>query len=329
MRKIGLLSLAVIGFGFVALALPVRAANDAIIINEVETRVDLNSATVTWLTDVTTTGLLEYGTVAGTYTDSKTTSESTSHSVILSDLSDTTTYYYRITADDGDGNTVSTAELSFTTESNDLKITRLEIMENESRMALIEMRTNKSAYYTLVYGTTPDGMTNYASNTLIMSISGVKHQVFRLTGLAPNTTYYYQAGAQRSAFLDPSNPEAASSGIGILATSGRMRVTGVTPTSGRRGTIVTIAGENFGRKPWNHTDVYTMAAVGFGCTLSKWPDATPKCRGKITSWTNTQIVVQLNGGEKTGRIYVAKGAHSFTETNVNLVTVRGPVFTVR
>lgn len=299
------------------------AASDPII-SELEVRVDLATAQITWNTDVTTTGLLEYGTTSGTYGYTKTTEEGTHHAVALSNLTEETQYYFRVTATDRDGNSDSTQELSFTTKTNSIKITRLEVLEHEPRVALIEMNTNRYAYLSLKYGTSPDALTSDPTEMIQSWPGGETHQIFRLTNLQPKTTYYFQVTAGQTGL------GTTLSGIGILETSGYMKVTSIKPIKGKKGTVVTIIGKNFGPRAWvSSYGTHTDTAVGFGCALSAWPSDSPKCRGKITSWTDTKIVVQLNGGEKSGFIYVAKGIESFTDTVLNLVTVRGPKFTVK
>jgi hypothetical protein len=56
------------------------------------------AATVTWTTNVATTDLVEYGTASGTYTAStfQTQAADSSHTVSLSGLVESTTYYYRV-----------------------------------------------------------------------------------------------------------------------------------------------------------------------------------------------------------------------------------------
>ncbi|MBL8747282.1 MAG: S8 family serine peptidase [Phycisphaerae bacterium] len=65
------------------------------------------SATITFNTNETATGLVRYGTSCGALTSSAATGSGTSHSVNLTGLSDNTTYYFSVEATDPSGNFTS------------------------------------------------------------------------------------------------------------------------------------------------------------------------------------------------------------------------------
>ena len=75
------------------------------------------SATIDWFTDEVSTGLVEYGTSTnyelGVVPSS---TPGTSHGVTLSNLAAGEVYHFRVTAQDGLGNTASTLDMMFTTE---------------------------------------------------------------------------------------------------------------------------------------------------------------------------------------------------------------------
>ena len=79
------------------------------------------SATVTWTTDEAATSTVAYGTSAGSLTGTASApGTSTSHTVTLTGLTESTTYYYRVTSADGAGNSTTSpaggsAPASFTT----------------------------------------------------------------------------------------------------------------------------------------------------------------------------------------------------------------------
>ncbi len=79
---------------------------------------DINSsaATVTWETDEEATTTIKYGTASGTYQTTITnTTLAYNHTIYLSSLSESTTYYYVINATDSEGNTIQSSEYSFQT----------------------------------------------------------------------------------------------------------------------------------------------------------------------------------------------------------------------
>jgi hypothetical protein len=74
-------------------------------------------ATVTWTTDEPADSQVEYGTASGNYSNSSPLDETdvTSHSVTLSGLAASTTYYYRVKSRDPSGNLATSAEQTFHT----------------------------------------------------------------------------------------------------------------------------------------------------------------------------------------------------------------------
>jgi len=74
-----------------------------------------DSVTITWTTDEASDSLVKYGTAPGTYTDSEpTTTMVTSHSITLTGLSMSTTYYFVVNSTDASSNSNESEEHSFT-----------------------------------------------------------------------------------------------------------------------------------------------------------------------------------------------------------------------
>ncbi len=77
-----------------------------------------SSAIITWTTDEASQSIVKYGTTSGSYTLSKNdTSNVTSHSIQLTGLSSSATYYFVANSTDQSGNRNQSAEQSFTTSS--------------------------------------------------------------------------------------------------------------------------------------------------------------------------------------------------------------------
>ncbi|MEM4161081.1 MAG: pre-peptidase C-terminal domain-containing protein [Thermoplasmata archaeon] len=77
-----------------------------------------NSATITWSTDEASTSAVEYGTTTE-YGQTATGSNGvTTHSVILSGLTASTTYHFRVKSADAAGNTAVSSDYTFTTLAN-------------------------------------------------------------------------------------------------------------------------------------------------------------------------------------------------------------------
>jgi beta-lactamase superfamily II metal-dependent hydrolase len=84
------------------------------------------SADIQWNTDEDSDSFVEYGTSSGNYTDSESDSAMvTSHSVTLSNLSPSTTYYYRVKSTDASNNTATSSEYYFTTQSQQQMISTI------------------------------------------------------------------------------------------------------------------------------------------------------------------------------------------------------------
>lgn len=81
------------------------------------TGISTNSATVTWTSSKPATSKVDYGVNTNyDFTSGETTALTTSHRVNLSSLLPKTTYHFRVSSKDGEGNSVSSADLTFTTQ---------------------------------------------------------------------------------------------------------------------------------------------------------------------------------------------------------------------
>jgi len=75
-----------------------------------------NSATITWDTDEPSDSLVKYGTESGNYTESDFNgSEVIYHSIVLSELTKNTTYYYVVNSTDASNNSAQSVEQTFKT----------------------------------------------------------------------------------------------------------------------------------------------------------------------------------------------------------------------
>ncbi len=85
-------------------------------ISNVQANPSFDSATITWTTDEASTSVVYYGTSSTSLTQqAQGASSVTSHSVSLTGLTATTTYYYKVESADAAGNVSTSAVYSFTT----------------------------------------------------------------------------------------------------------------------------------------------------------------------------------------------------------------------
>jgi len=148
------------------------------------------TATIAWSTTEATTHFVEYGTVSGTYTGAipQSTTAATSHSVTISGLSESTTYYYRVTNLDSTLYASPSAENSFATSSYaGIHVTGLSASAAMTA-ATLTWTTDVATTHVVEYGTSSG---SYALATTVSS-SAVTAHTAPLSGLTASTTYYYR-----------------------------------------------------------------------------------------------------------------------------------------
>jgi hypothetical protein len=98
---------------------PVQTTTTITISNVQVSNTTANSATITWTTDQATSGTVSYSSSGQNGSVSTAAGQlTTSHSVVLSNLSKKTTYKYYVTAVASDGTTTVSATQSFTTKTH-------------------------------------------------------------------------------------------------------------------------------------------------------------------------------------------------------------------
>ncbi|MEM3444642.1 MAG: S8 family serine peptidase [Thermoplasmata archaeon] len=86
-----------------------------VISNVAVTNITSNSATVLWTTDEPSSSIVEYGTTTSYGQTASGAGGVTSHSVLLSGLTASTTYHFRVKSVDAAGNTATSTDYTFTT----------------------------------------------------------------------------------------------------------------------------------------------------------------------------------------------------------------------
>jgi len=170
----------------------------------------MDSATVSWVTDESTTGILGYSATSGaawnTMTQMAPSGPATSHSVELTDLSRDTTYYFVVRSEDAVGNVVFTDQRQFTTLADTTPPTISSVLyksvENDS--ATIEWSTaDELGDSEVQFGTGSSTWDSYpVENTIIEDHPPgeprvIAHSV-NLTGLSGSTEYFFRVGSTDS-----------------------------------------------------------------------------------------------------------------------------------
>jgi phosphodiesterase/alkaline phosphatase D-like protein len=168
------------------------------------------TATITWTTDTNSTSRVDYGTAPGALTLNITAASLvTGHSITLTGLTATTTYYYRVTSVDSSGNSVTSpvttgSPASFiTVDPNPPVITAVSAESQVSGAATISWTTNKLSTSRVDYGTSAASLTlNVSDPTMTTS------QRVNLSGLTLGTTYFYRVTSVDAASNTASSPVA-------------------------------------------------------------------------------------------------------------------------
>jgi len=145
---------------------------------------------ISWVTNVDTKHILEYGTATGSYTVATplSSSESAEHAVTLDSLLPGTTYYYRVRSYYRTYEEVDSEEYSFTTLKGptSLAFTALPAATPSQTSASIAFTTNSATASTIEYGTA----SGVYDSSLVLDSSATAHTRV-ISGLSPGTTYYY------------------------------------------------------------------------------------------------------------------------------------------
>ena len=157
------------------------------------TNVTTTGALIMWSTNEAATSQVEFGTTTS-YSASTTLNASLvgSHSVLLSGLSTSTTYHFRVISKDAAGNMASSGDYGFTTVTPDTtppNIFGVSVSPIASTTASVNWSTNEAATSKVYFATsTPFDLaaaTSVSNSTLLMG------HILGLTGLSATTTYYY------------------------------------------------------------------------------------------------------------------------------------------
>jgi hypothetical protein len=181
------------------------------------------AAVLTWTTNEPSTSRVDYGTAADTLgSSSSDPAMVTSHSITLTGLAPSTTYYYRITAVDGGGNTAVAPAAGnppgmFSTNTGaPPAISNLTATSGLGGTAVIKWTTDILSTSGVVYGTDPTSLTLSANAAGLVTSHSVS-----LSGLAPGQTYYYRVTSADVGGISATYPDTLSAPANFVASSTR------------------------------------------------------------------------------------------------------------
>ncbi len=146
-------------------------------------------ATIAWSTDRNGDSKVAYGTTSGSYgtTQPYVSTQVTSHSVALTNLTPGTTYYYKVSWTDTDGNTGTSTEYNFTTSPpptvSGVKATNISLSS-----AYITFTITNATKATIQYGLT----TSYGGSQTVSTATNQSTYSVPLTNLLDGTYYHYR-----------------------------------------------------------------------------------------------------------------------------------------
>ncbi len=146
-------------------------------------------ATISWSTDRNGDSKVAYGTTSGSYntTQPYVANQVTSHSVTIDNLAPGTTYYYKVSWTDGDGNTGTSSEASFTTSPppsvQDVTVTGIGLSSG-----LVTFTANGASSVKIYYGTT----TAFGSLITLSTATSQTTYTQQLSGLLDGTKYFFK-----------------------------------------------------------------------------------------------------------------------------------------
>jgi hypothetical protein len=168
------------------------------------------TATIEWITDEPGNSLIQYGTVSSSWggygLSGSDSSMVLTHSLTLTGLDPSTTYYFQVGSTDASGNGPTTSgidrnpspELSFTTSGvTDTVAPQIisppTVSARTNTSATIEWTTDEPGNSVVQYGTTSAGWDGYSA--IKSDANLVTKHVVTLIGLTPSTTYYFRVGS--------------------------------------------------------------------------------------------------------------------------------------
>ena len=179
-----------------------------VIENVSTSNITYDSATITWDTDELSDSVVKYGTTTPPGLTESDNTMVTAHSIILTDLSASTKYYYEVQSTDPSSNTAvddnNGSYYTFTTEPPDTTPPVIENVDSSNittNSATITWDTDEIADSLVKYGTTSGNYTDNEYDSAYVTSHSID-----LTDLIENTTYYYVVKS-----TDPSNNSSESS----------------------------------------------------------------------------------------------------------------------
>ena len=152
-----------------------------------------SSARATWTTNESATSVIEYGTTTSYGSTSSDLSFVTSHSILLTGLTDGTTYHFFVQSSDASGNSTTSSDQTFTTDADDVpaNVSSLTVTEEDTQLTLSWINPSDTDLTGIRGLICTDGYPTSPSDTDCTVIFDGLLTSFIATGLMNDTTYYF------------------------------------------------------------------------------------------------------------------------------------------
>jgi len=281
---------------------------------------DSSSAVITWTTSSDATSVVEYG-IDPSYGSIATGVSGTAHSVTITGLSASTTYYYK-------ARSMSTVDPSYTASSastfmTDDSLSFIRALGTDSDVIYISSSSVQIRWITTIESTSAVdyGLTSSYGNT-VDGTSGVSHSV-TITGLLAGTLYHYRV---RSASLSNSSDMVSSADANFTTNAAEISSVTVTVLSSSSVTIAwTTSSSSTSIVDYGNTSSYGSTATGtngtsHSVTLTGLLAATAyHFRVRSISLTNyTDVDCSADGSFTTGSAEISSVTVTMSGSSVTI-----------
>lgn len=254
------------------------------------------SATIKWETDETANSVVEYGqSISYGQSEARFNNYTTNHSIDIDGLESDTLYHVRVTSTDISGNSLVSSDFTFRTNAiPDItapiftSAPAATVITDDS--VTIEWETNEASSTKVQYGTESAIWRSYPSRLYVIEPRVLDHQL-TITGLSPDTRYYFRAASKDNSGNQVVSDE-FSFKTALEPDTTPPRITGVPTVISKTDNTATIV--------WD-TDEPASSTVRY------WEESWPQSR----EWQNYQFT--------KGNIDL-KSQHSVTLTNLKRLT---------
>jgi hypothetical protein len=286
-------------------------------ISAVQATPSSTSAVITWQTNNAANSRVDYGLTTSYGSAASDPGSVTSHSLTLSGLTSSTTYHYNVTSVDGNAQTASSADATFTTTAAApaLQLSAVQAGGITSSSAVITWQTNNTANSRVDYGTTP------SFGSVVTDAGMVTSHNLTLSGLTPGTWYrykvtsvdgynqsatsadqFFQTSAPQNLVLNPGFESGATSWN--LDSSSSIDSTAANAHSGNNSLVLNAL------LAWAGSSQYVPVTPGLSYTYSGWERSTSAtgASGYITVVSYDANWTQI--GPSTSLIFGSTGSWS-------------------